>query len=207
MKTNEKLKISLRYWLLGLAHADKDFVCCVNALEYAASFHNGLRKDGKTPEFQHQLTIAHYLRTLMPSMEYPADTISVALLHDVPEDYHVGFDEITTKFGLKVSKSVELLTKSHRGSKKTNEEYFSGISNDPIASIVKGADRIHNLQSMLGVFTKEKQESYVQEAETWIIPALKTARRLYPSQELVYENMKLLMMSQIQLIKSTWNSG
>lgn len=205
MKITNKLSISLRYWLLGIAQSNKEYYRCVDALEYAASFHKGVRKDGETPEFQHQLTIAHYLRTLLPSLDHPADTICAALLHDVPEDYHIGFEEITERYGANVATAVELLTKVHRGNKKSNEEYFSGLAKNPIASIVKGADRIHNLQSMPGVFTKEKQQSYIEEAETWIIPALKTARRKFPTQELAYENIKLVMLSQIQLIKISWS--
>lgn len=205
MDRYEKMKISLRYWLLGMAQSDNRYMKCVEALEFASGFHTGLRKDGVTKEFEHQLTITHYLRSLINNLIYPSETICVSLLHDVPEDYSVSFDELTQKFGPIVSNSTEKLTKFYRGTKKTNEVYFNGIANDPIASIGKGGDRIHNLQSMVGVFTKPKQIEYVKEAEDWILPALKQARRNYPAQELAYENIKLMMKSQIELIKFTWH--
>lgn len=120
MKQHEKLKIALRYWLLGASHNSPEFLICVDALEFASSFHTGKRKDGVTPEFLHQITIANYLRTLIPSLDYPSETIAVALLHDVAEDYDVGFDELEVKFGNRIAKSVELLTKTHRGHKEVN---------------------------------------------------------------------------------------
>lgn len=205
MTNYEKLNVSLRYWLLGMSQSNLDYLKCVEALEFASKFHTGLRKDGVTKEFEHQLVITHYIRSLINNLQYPSETICVSLLHDVPEDYDVSFDEISNKFGPIVSNSVEKLTKFYRGNKKSNEVYFNGIANDPIASIGKGGDRIHNLQSMVGVFTKEKQVSYIQEAEDWILPALKIARRNFPKQELAYENIKLMMKSQIELIKFTWN--
>lgn len=204
MNRYDKLKISLRYWLLGMSQSNPDYIKCIDALEFASKFHTELRKDGITPEFEHQLVITHYVRTLIPSLEFPVETICSALLHDVPEDYSISFDEINNKFGSMVSNSVEKLTKFYRGTKKTNEDYFNGIASDPIASINKGADRIHNLQSMIGVFNTQKQESYVKEAEDWILPAIKQARRNFPKQELAYENIKLMMSSQIELIKFTW---
>lgn len=201
MKNFDKLKISLRYFLLGMSQSNPDYLKCLQALEFASNYHKGLRKDGVTPEFEHQLVITHFIRTLLPSLIFPSETICVSLLHDVAEDYDVSFEELTDKFGLRVSNSVEKLTKFHRGTKKTNEEYFLGISKDPIASVCKGGDRIHNLQSMPGVFTKEKQISYIKEAEDFILPSIKQARRNFPQQELAYENIKLIMNSQIQLLK------
>jgi len=204
MNKYEKLKVSLRYWLLGMSQSNPDYIKCVEALEFASKFHTGTRKDGVTPEFEHQLVITHYIRTLINNLEFPVETICSSLLHDVPEDYDVSFEEITSKFGLTTSISTEKLTKFYRGVKKSNEVYFKGIAEDPIASIIKGGDRIHNLQSMVGVFSKSKQEEYVKEAEQWILPAIKQARRNFPKQEVAYENIKLMMNSQIELIKYTW---
>jgi len=201
MTKYEKLKITLRYWLLGMAQSNPDYVKCVEALEFACNIHTGVRKDGKTPEFEHQLVITHYMRTLINNLLFPAETICASLLHDVCEDYDISYDEIERRFGKKVRDAVERLTKVYRGVNKSAENYFNEISQCPIASIVKGGDRIHNFQSMVGVFTKEKQESYIKEAEDNIIPALKIARRSFPSQEMAYENIKLMMRSQIELIK------
>ncbi len=198
-----KLFIAMRYFLIGMGTQDKRYLNALNALEYAKAIHIGYRKDGVTPEFQHQLEIAHYLRTLLPLMEYPAEVLCASFLHDVPEDYDIAFEEIESKFGKRVRESVYLLTKKYRGEKKSTQEYFGQLAKCPIASVVKGADRINNQQSMIGVFTLEKQKCYVEESEQYIIPMLKKARHLHVGQEAAYENIKLILNSQIRLISNT----
>ena len=200
MESFDKLKISLRYWLLGRAEHDPAWLVALEAMEFAAGFHTGTRKDGCTPEFQHQLEIAQYLRTMHRSLRFPAQTIAAAFLHDVAEDFDIGFEELERRFGKQIAHSVMLLTKKHRGSRVEPAVYFARIAEDPIASAVKGADRINNLQSMLGVFSVAKQRAYCQEALEHFLPMVKTARRLFADQEPVYENIKLMMRSQLALL-------
>lgn len=188
----EKLSISLRYFLLG-----KQFYETARALEFAAEYHVGTRKDGVTPELQHQIEIVHYLRTLLPSFIHPEDTLTAGVLHDTDEDYPESKLKIEKNFNPRVAHSVGLLNKNG----KTKKFYFEQIAQDEIASIVKGADRVHNLQSMIGVFTPEKQIGYVGEVEEYFLPMLKHARRKFPQQEAAYENIKHLLNSQIELIK------
>ena len=190
MNQYDKLRISLRYFLLG-----HEYYMAADALEYAAKFHTGFRKDGVTPEFQHQIEIAHYIRTLLPSLMFPEDTIAAVLLHDVPEDYGVPHAEIANRFGSKVGRAVFLMDKNSNAN-------FALIGEDPIASVAKGGDRTHNLQTMVGVFTREKQLKYIAEAQEKFLPMLKTARRLFPKQELAYENIKHVMTSQIELLEA-----
>ncbi len=188
----EKLSISLRYFLLG-----KEFYETARALEFAAEYHTGFRKDGVTPELQHQIEIVHYLRTLLPSYIYPQDVLTAGVLHDTREDYPDSVTDIEKNFNERVCHSVELLDKNG----KTKKFYFEQIAQDEVASIVKGADRVHNLQSMIGVFTPEKQLAYVTEVEEYFLPMLKAARRKFPQQEAAYENIKHLLNSQLELIK------
>lgn len=199
----DKIRLSLRYWLLGRAEEDRGWFKCVEAMEYAEAFHTGYRKDGVTPEFQHQLEIAQYLRTLHRSLRYPKETIQAALLHDVAEDYDVGFEELASLFGNMVTDSVRLLTKKHRGIEIPAEIYVPGLAKDPIGAPVKGADRINNLGSMLGVFSLEKQKRYCEESQTLHLPMLKVARRNHPDQEPLYENIKLMLKSQLALLTAS----
>lgn len=189
----EKLRVSLRYFLLG-----KEFYKAADALEFASVYHNGFRKDGVTPEFQHQVEITHYLRTLLPFYIYPEETLTAAILHDVTEDYGVLSSTITERYGDVVSIAVNLLDKNG----KTPEVYYKGIAGNPIASIVKGGDRMHNIQSMVGVFTAQKQAKYIKEVEEHFFPMLKIARRRFVRQESAYENIKHVLTSQLQLLKS-----
>lgn len=194
---NEKLLISMRYWMLG-----RNMHIGLKALEFGASLHTGLRKDGVTPEYQHQLSIAHLLRTFLGHLDSPEFCLATACLHDICEDKDVGFEEINAKFGPEICKSVSLLTKTHRGDKVPPEVYYKGIASDPIASVVKGADRINNIQSMVGVFSLEKQKQYIEETETLVLPMLKIARRQFTTQDSAYENMKFVLKSQLELIKA-----
>lgn len=189
--------ISLRYWLLG-----KGYYLALDALEYAAKIHTGTRKDGFTREYAHQLSIGHYIKSISTSLECPEETLATVFLHDICEDYNIGIDEIENRFGSVVSQAVWLETKKYRGQAKLASEYFREISESKIASVVKGADRIHNVQTMIGVFTLEKQKEYIQETEEYILPMLKEARRRFPRQEPAYENIKHMLMSQIELLRA-----
>lgn len=190
----EKLKLSLRYFLLG-----RRYYMAVDALEFGAEHHVGLRKDGVTPEYQHQIEIANYIRTLEPSLMYPEETIAAVFLHDVTEDYGVPHSVISNRFGALTGNAVYLMDKNG----KTPEAFYAGIAGCPIASIDKGGDRNHNLGSMSGVFTPEKQRQYIAEAETRFLPMLKISKRSFPKQEAAYENIKFVMKTHIDLIRLT----
>ena len=190
----------MRYWLLG-----RKYNKAAMAMEFASEYHTGFRKDGFTPEFHHQICIAHYLRTL-PDLRNQEDVLSAAFLHDTVEDYDVSLTDINSRFGSNVRNAVELLSKKVGSYEKNAEEYFYKMTNCPIASIVKGGDRVHNSQTMNGVFSIEKQASYISETTDFILPMLKEARRRYPDQELAYENIKHSLKGQIELTSLSINT-
>jgi (p)ppGpp synthase/HD superfamily hydrolase len=197
-----KLRLHLRGWLQGRAEENDEFYIPLRALDFAEQYHTGVRKNGVTPEFQHQLEIALYLSTLVRSLDSPAQTIAAAILHDVMEDYDVPAETIQAEFGMVVYDAVWALTKKYQGQTKDIKAYFAAIALNAIASAVKGADRVNNLQSMLGVFTIEKQRSYAQEVRDYFLPMLKLARRRFPSQQPVYENIKLMLVSQLEMLSA-----
>ncbi len=163
-------------------------------------FHIHTRKDGVTPEFAHQVAIASHVRTLTPWLTYPEETLSVAFLHDIREDYDVSDIEIRDQFGNRVADAVDAMTKKFRGVKRAPEDVFAAIAADPCASIAKLADRVNNQQSMIGVFTPTKIASYTAETVNFFLPMCKLARRTFPTQEGAYENLKLMLTSQLELI-------
>lgn len=124
----------------------------------------------------------------------------MARLHDVVEDYNVSVSEIRLKFGGAVADAVNALSKNSDGFKKAEGDYYHIIGTNPIASVVKDADRVNNVQTMLGVFSKEKQRSYIAESKNLVLPMLKVARRKFPAQEAVYENTKHILVSQLSII-------
>ena len=177
----EKTKLALRYWLLG-----REYFAALKAMEFGVKYHTGIRRDGKTPEFHHQVSIASYIRTL-PSVIDMESTLATAFLHD----------DVKSLVGDKIAKSVDALTK--KGNIATGL-YYENISKCQIASIVKGSDRIHNVQTMNGAFDNIKKKMYVDETTDYILPMIKSARRAFPEQEAAYENVKLVLNSQLELI-------
>lgn len=196
MQSTDKRLIAIRYWLHGAGYFK-----ALEALDLGLEYHTGKRKDG-SPEFDHQVTIAQYLRTLIKGLSYPEETLTVAFLHDIREDYHLSDKLIRDRFGDLVANAVKALSKEIDGIRRAEADVFRDIAADEIASIVKGGDRIHNHQSMIGVFSTEKQIEYIDETKEWFFPMLKEARRRFPQQEGAYENIKLLLNSQIQLIEA-----
>lgn len=194
---DDKKFVFIRAWCLG-----RSYHLALRALEFGNKFHVGVRKDGVTPEYYHQLSISHYIRTFINHLEFPEETLAAAFLHDVCEDYDVGFDEIHSTFGNKVGTAVSLLTKKYRGDKIPAEVYYKDLSKNAIASVVKGADRVNNIQTMIGVFSLEKQKAYIDETENLVLPMLKNARRQFTTQESAYENEKMMLRSQLELIQA-----
>ena len=191
----EKLYTALKWYLLG-----KNFLLALAALEFARNFHSGKRKDDITPEFFHQIEIAFYLITLS-GIQNIETVLVLAILHDVAEDYDVDEAVLEQKFGKEITRKVLILSKTYKGHKKSMADYFEGIANDIDCSLVKGADRINNVKTMVGVFSKEKQLKYVEEVEQLFLPMLKKARNAFPSQMQAYFNIIQVLKIQIDLVK------
>lgn len=192
-----KQRLALRYWLLG-----RGFTQASRAMEFAELYHSGTRKDGVTAEFAHQVSIVNYLRSLLPHLLFPEETLVAAFLHDVREDYDVADAEIRAPFGDRVADAVDAVTKTFRGVRRDDEALFVRIGADPIASVLKPADRAHNQNSMVGVFTPAKMTEYVAETEGLFLPMIKRARRTFPEQEPAYENAKLVLVSQVNFVRA-----
>jgi (p)ppGpp synthase/HD superfamily hydrolase len=197
MTNYSKLRLVLVERLSGM-----NMFKAVEALNYAESLHDGFRKDKVTPEFQHQLEIAAYILTLHSSIENVETTMAAAFLHDTIEDIsHVNQQTIENLFGKEIAEVTFKLAKKGNGFVKTTESYYAELANDPIAAIVKGADRSHNLSTMLGVFSNEKIGQYIEETRGFVLPMLKKARKQFPKQRMVFENIKFVIESHIRPVE------
>lgn len=194
----------MRGWLNG-----KGYYKAADALEFVRGLEHGTRKDGVTPKFHHQLSIARLVSTLEPHLALPEETITAAFLHDVLEDHYdiVSREMLESRFGKAVADAVWRLSKKVGGLTKTYDTYFAEMATCPIASIVKLADRAHNVQTMVGVFTVEKQKKYVAEVDAYFFPMCRMARRAFPRQYGAYENLKILLRCQTALIRHMHEVG
>ena len=198
MTRYEKLFVTLKYYLLG-----KGYFNALKALEYArAKYGNDMRKDKVTMSFSHPIEIALYIMTLK-NVKNEELCLTAALLHDTVEDYPVSPSDIETLFGHRVRDIVWLVTKTYNGVDKDPTAYFDAIAQDQEASIVKLSDRVNNCETMVGVFTKDKQRRYLAEVEEKFFPMLKKAKTLYPEQSAAYFNIQHMLKSQIHLIKAS----
>lgn len=189
----EKMKIALRAFLQG-----RKYYNALRAMDFAEQRHNGLRKDGQ-PEFSHQVSQALYAITMIDLLMFPEETICVIFLHDIIEDKGVNHKELIELFGVVVGDATLKMSKVVDGMRIPDEIYYKILGTCPIASVAKGFDRVHNLMTMLGGFKPAKRVSYIQETLEKTVPMLKTGRRSFPEQQPVYENIKFVMINQIQL--------
>ncbi len=202
----EKMFTANKYFLIGAK-----LNLALKALEFGREYHTGLRKDG-SPEYSHQLSQMLYLQSLIGLMKHPQETLAAVALHDVKEDYGiqsnrvppgmmpVTYELIEKEFGSMVAESVDLMDKNRLGSKMSDDQYYDPIALNPIASIVKPADRVHNFYTMVGAFTKEKQISYMEVGRNYVLPLVKAAGKNFPEQLPVYQNLGYVLKMQIELI-------
>lgn len=204
-----KLSISARYWLLGAAQYDPEYFKVIEAMEMGLAHHDGHRNGGD-PEFVHQLGIFHYLRTMHKHIKNPKTVYMLVFLHDALEDpnqaskkagkpRYIEPAEIAEKFGDAFLAKLKGMSKEILG--QPNPGYsLDAIFADEDMSVAKGGDRVDNVTSMIGVFKRARLERYIKETAEEFLPRLKAARRRFPSQEAIYENIKMELIGTISLI-------
>jgi (p)ppGpp synthase/HD superfamily hydrolase len=195
-----KLRLTLHSQLLGLAKENSNYYMTVAAFSYAEKHHQGMRKDGVTPEFNHQLNILGILMTQIANIKQPWLVLALILLHDTLEDNNHLEDEIITKFPV-LFPYVNRISKVRRGQKLSNAEYYAPMPACFVVSVAKGSDRLHNLTTMMGVFTIEKLDEAVVETEEFVLPMLKLAKHEHPEQNAIYELIKSLINIQLNSIR------
>lgn len=189
------MRLALRYRFIGLAMDNPEYNMVLRAMEFGERHHTGVRKDGVTPEYMHQIEIVSLLVTYHHAID-PALRVAIyccGFLHDVSEDYGIPFDELRAEFNEQIATSTIILSKTFRGQKMDPKDYHEGWWHDLIASIVKLADRLHNLKTMRGVYDLEKQMKVCLDTRENFFPGIVVARRKFPQHETIYENMKTQM--------------
>lgn len=201
----QKLTIATRYWLQGAAEFNSQYHKVIEAFEYGMAHHNGLRNGGEN-EFIHQLQIFQRLRTLHRHIRNPVTVYILVFLHDAVEDPNhetkkfISLEDVEKRFGSHISEKVRMLSKEILGQK--NPDYsLDAIFNDVDCSVVKAGDRTDNVSTMFGVFKLARLERYVKETVEEFLGRIKGARRSFPDQEGVYENLKMQLVQQLQLIQ------
>ncbi len=221
-----KREISLRYWLQG-----RGYHSALRALELVKLYEEGeYRKDGTTPNVDHMIEIALYVSRL-PNVRDMETLLVACLLHDLVEDHGVPIEVVRSLFGNQAANAIWNVTKKipifsggatvdvsflsldgdkillNKGGEKVGvherdeDDLYVAMSFDPIASLVKPADRSHNQKTMAGVFGHQKQVDYVQFTDGRILPMMKIARRRFPDQEPAYVMIETLLKAQARIVR------
>ena len=154
-----------------------------DAFDTAMEKHKCRRRKGGAPYISHPLEVAHFCA----DMRRDNEVIAAALLHDVVEDEDIEMNEITGKFGLKVTHLVEAVTnldstlEEYEAMEKKDLDVLSDaklieqISRNPQALYIKVGDRMHNLGDMAGM-PFQKVVAKTQHTEDVLIPLLRTVQ-------------------------------
>jgi len=148
------------------ARPTSDAELLMSASAFAEEKHAGqFRRTGEA-YIEHPIAVAGILAEL--GMD--DTTIAAGLLHDVPEDCGVTFEEMRERFGLEVAQLVEGVTKlkhidfNDKDVKQAENlrKLFLAMAGDVRVIIVKLADRLHNIRT-LDPFPEERKREIAAE--------------------------------------------
>ena len=142
----------------------------INALDFATQKHKGQKRIGGDDYITHPVAVCEIVK----GQGYGEDYQITALFHDLLEDTNATEQEILSLGNAEILTAVKLLTKI-KGYDMA--EYIKAIKNNEIAFVVKGADRLHNLQCAI-VTDDEFKRKYILETVDWYLdfsPEIKKA--------------------------------
>ena len=140
------------------------------ALDFATKKHNGQKRIGGDDYITHPIAVFEMVK----NQGYDEDYQITALFHDLLEDTNATEEEILRYGNQQVLTAVKLLTKQ-KGYDMA--QYIGAIKGNEIAFVVKGADRLHNLQCAL-ITSVEFKRKYIFETVDWYLdfsPKIKEA--------------------------------
>lgn len=129
------------------------------ALSFAREKHKGQYRTGGKEYITHPVAVCKIVIDKGLDVNYAI----TALFHDLLEDTDATDEEIEKIGGKDVLEAVKLLTKVKGYSM---DEYVSAIKRKPLAKVVKGADRLHNLLCATEC-NDEFVLKYIYETEKW----------------------------------------
>ena len=144
-----------------------------SAYELASDAHKDQKRISGTPYISHPLEVA----TIVADMQMDVDSICAALLHDVVEDTSYSREDIKNKFGEQVALLVDGVTKLDKIEFSSKEErdmenlrkMFLAMASDIRVIIIKFADRMHNLSTLISM-SEEKQREKARETLSVFAP-------------------------------------
>ena len=173
----------------------------LQAATFAAEKHADQRRKGKRqePYINHLLEVAELVSSVA---ERDENLIIAALLHDVVEDAGVTFAELAERFGDDVAALVAEVTddKSLPKVERKRLQIVSAPHKSPRAQILKLADKISNLRSMLNSPPADWNEARRREYFDWASQVV--AGLTAPNQQLKREFDQLVREFDAALVRA-----
>lgn len=172
----------------------KGFDRAVKAVNLAEELHADAKRKSGEPYISHPCRIANALISLKIEDE---DILVATILHDVLEDTDIKAELLESYFGKDATQIIKLVTKQKGISTET---YYKNIARDKKATIVKVADRCHNVSTMY-FFSEEKMKEYIEETELYVIPMCSQISNDYPEVADYLYTMKYQIESILETAK------
>jgi len=165
------------------------------ALTIIKRYHAGVKRKSGEPFFTHPIAVALILLDYCKDQ----DAVIAALLHDTVEDTSLSLTHIRIMFGNTVAFIVEKVTNLKDMLRRVNLQEHENIyrlmnNEDERAAFVKLADRLHNMRTIEGHPSLEKQQHIANETLNFFVPLAKNLGLTAVSQEL--ERISLRVMSK-----------
>ncbi len=154
-------------------HPNADIDKITRAYELASEAHKDQKRVSGLPYITHPLSVAN----IVADMQLDTDSICAALLHDVVEDTKYSSEDIKERFGEQVASLVDGVTKLDKIGFSNKEErdmenlrkMFLAMANDIRVIIIKFADRIHNMNTLISM-SDDKQREIARETLSVFAP-------------------------------------
>ncbi len=144
------------------------------AIGIIKKYHGSQKRKSGEPFYFHPITVAQ----LVLDFAQDEETIIAALLHDIVEDTSMSLVQVEAMFGPGVARLVDGVTKLDKGTRRLSLSSFENTKKlldeeEKRILKIKLADRIHNMRTIEGHASYEKQKQVSEETLQFFIPLAK----------------------------------
>ena len=166
----------------------------IRAVNIAEEYHGGVYRKSGELYISHPIRIASALISLGIK---DSEILVGAILHDVLEDTSITEEVLFSEFS---EEAVDIIIRVTNKPDMSKEEYYNQIAKNPKATVVKLADRCHNVSTM-NHFNLNKIKKYIKETEDYVLPLCSIVSNRFPewSNEIYY--MKYHIESIMEMTK------
>lgn len=176
------------------------------AFLFAEKAHIDQKRHTGQPYIGHPVAVA----TILAQYHLDFETIQAALLHDVLEDTNISKEELADIFGLKVAnlvdgvsklKQIKFPSRAHEQAENLRKMMFAVVE-DIRVLLIKLADRLHNMRTLVHVPSRSKRERKAQETLDIYAPIAHRLGMNFFKSEFEELGFQMLYPSRYRVIKN-----